>query len=256
MARDSQRWGKDRRDRHPHDHRPGARAVANIGGIHGIVAAVREERGRGGVVRSIITEERFNIPMPPAIDDRVRGIFVKVNWERAPHEPTPGRCRSRVLVIAFRNPQGGIVGLPVRRAEANKLRKCGYTHVTITWLAEDARDAAAGQRPRGYDERAFRIAWYKPRGGHWQEGEKGGEIVHAVHDELSVLEWLTRHNLLALYDIPELRVQGFLPLRDEDRSAANMRMLAPGHVPHPPNTFHAERLLRRIASLTDAETHD
>jgi hypothetical protein len=177
---------------------------------------------------------------------------VKVN--RVDDRVGSGRIGGRILVMTFHESQGGIRGLPVSRAEERKLQKLGFTHVTIAWIPPDVRDDAAGPRPTGsYDERAFRIAWWKPRGGHQHAGEKGGEVVHEVHDELSVLQWIYENDLLALYEVPHLVGQDLLPKRDDDREAENGiaaqaqaffgRPMGPVH--HEA-VFHRSRLLARF----------
>lgn len=204
MARDSRRWGKDPRDarRHKLQH-PGGKAPGIVAGVRGAVAAVREERDGRGEVRVVVTEDRYDLPVPSALRDRVRSLFVKVN--RVEDRQGSGRRGGRMLVVTFHEPQGGIRGLPVSNAQDGKLRKLGFTHVVIQWIPPEARDEAAGAHPAGpYDERAFRIAWFKPRGGHQHADEKGGEVVHEVHDELSALQWIYENDLLALYDVPHL----------------------------------------------------
>jgi len=253
MARDSQHWGKDPRDRRRHQRQhPGGRALGVVAGVHGTVAAVREERDGQGEVRAVVTEDRYDLTVPSALKERVRSLFVKVN--RVDDRRGSGRVGGCILVVTFREPQGGIRGLPVSNAQAGKLRRLGFTHVTIQAIPEASREAAAGPRPAcPYDERAFHIAWFKPRGGHQHAGEKGGEVVHETYDELSVLEWVYENDLLALYDVPHLVGQGLLPKRDDDREAENGiaaqaqalfgRPMGPVH---PERVFHRSRLLARL----------
>lgn len=255
MARDNQRWGKDPRDhrRYQRQH-PGGRALGVVAGVHGTVAAVREERDDRGEVSAVVTEDRYDLAVPASLKDRMRSIFVKVN--RVDDRRGSGRIGGRILVVTFHESQGGIRGLPVSNAQTGKLRKLGFTHVAIQAIPEASREAAAGTREFGspsYDERAFRIAWFKPRGGHQHAGEKGGEVVHEIHDELSVLEWVYENDLLALYEVPHLVGQGILPKRDDDREAENGiaaqaqalfgRPMGPVH---PERAFHRSRLLARL----------
>lgn len=253
MARDSKHWGKDPRDRRRFQRQhPGGRAPGTVAGVHGTVAAVREERDDRGEVRAVIAEDRYDLAVPAELKPRVRSLFVKVN--RVDDRTGGNRQGGRVLVVTFHEPQGGIHGLPVSNAQAGKLRKLGFTHVVIQWIPPEARDEAAGPRLDGpYDERTFRIAWFKPRGGHQHAGEKGGEIVHEAHDELSVLQWIYENALLALYEVPHLVSQGLLPKRDDDREAENGiaaqaqaffgRPMGPVH---PERVFHRSRLLGRL----------
>ncbi|MDO8621933.1 MAG: hypothetical protein Q7R80_01765 [bacterium] len=263
MARDTKHWGKDPRDHRRHQRQqPGGRALGVVAGMHGTVAAVREERDGRGEVRAVVTEERYELTVPPALKERVRSLFVKVN--RVDDRRGSGRVGGRILVVTFHEPQGGIRGLPTSRAEERKLQKLGFTHVAIQWIPEASREEAAGTRVFGsssYDERAFRIAWFKPRGGHQHAGEKGGEVVHEVYDELSVLQWIYENDLLALYDVPHLIGQGLLPKRDDDREAENGiaaqaqalfgRPMGPVH---PERAFHRSRLLARLIERYEGDS--
>lgn len=250
MARDGQHWGKDPRDRRRFQRQhPGGKASGTVAGVHGTVAAVREERDDRGEVRAVIVEDRYDLAVPAELKVRVRSLFVKVN--RVDDRTGGNRQGGRVLVVTFHEAQGGIHGLPVSNAQAGKLRKLSFTHATIQWIPPDARDAAAGERPEGpYDERAFRIAWFKPRGGHQHAGEKGGEVVHEVRDELSVLEWIYENDLLALYEVPHLVSQGLLPKRDEDREAENgIAAQAQALFGRPMGPVHSEPVFHRCRLL-------
>lgn len=247
MARDARRYGKDPRDvRRKKTARPGGSAHGVIAGTRGTIDAVREEKDRAGTVRKTITEERYNLDVPQALRNRVRSVFVKQNRIETPGSDTVRG--GRVLVITFREPQNGITGLPVSTAEERRLRKLAFVHVTIEFLPLEIRDAAAGPYLGGYDERAFRITWWKPRSGHRHEHEKGGEVVHGICDELSVLAWLSENDLGTLYEIPRAVKDRLLPMRDEDRDRENA--LALGLVPRAPKSFPRERLGARLASLS------
>ncbi len=205
----------------------------------------------------LVREERYNVPVPHALKGEVYRLFAKRNVafeldQRG--EITDTRLLGRVLVIVLHKDAKiarGIVGLPGTAADTKRLRKLGFTHLTISYLPKDCRDEAAGRRPEGYDERAFALRFYKPKGGGRHVDEKGGEEVHAVIDELSVIEWIHENDLTALYEAKPLVVNGLLPKTDEQRAeenalAAKMQIT---FQPHAQRDFHRTRLLTRYRDL-------
>ncbi|MFZ6014795.1 MAG: hypothetical protein ACOYUZ_00350 [Patescibacteria group bacterium] len=251
--------GHNRRHRNnqPRHHgRPGMPHPVSkqLDGIKGSVTAVREEKDPRGNVHNLVLEERFNVPIPNAVKDRVQSLFVKRNSTAdAERKSRVINVRSHLLVITFREPQI-ITGLPVSPAKARKLAKMSFTHVTIERLPEEASNKMHGHHDIGeYDERSYRIVWWKPKAGHRRGAEKGGEAVYELCDELAVLQWLYENGLAGLYGHRVLTSWKLLPLRDEDREhenaiTAQMQMVF-GHLfcqPHEQRDFHRTRLLSRL----------
>lgn len=215
----------------------------------------------GRLVR-LVREERYNVPVPHALKGEVHRLFAKRNiaYELDQRgEIVDTRLLGRVLVIVLHKDAKiarGIVGLPGTAADEKRQRKLGFTHLTIGYVPKGCRDDTAGPRPEGYDERAFALRFYKPKGGGRHGDEKGGEEVHAVIDELSVLEWIHENGLTALYEAKPLVVNGLLPKTDEQRAEENAlaakMQIAFGRStvePHPERDFHRSRLLTRYRNL-------
>src|SRR3989339_2209219 len=214
---------KDKRDQHHKKPHKGAKTPGHFGGKHGQVAQVREEIKGQGEVKTQVVEERFNLTVPYGLKNQIKRVFVKRNRAQdiVLGMPLSEYIRNQVLVVVFRNPQGGISGLPVTLAKKHKLQKLGFTHVTIESVPENHLDHLARPIPGDYDERHMVIRFWKPKAGHRKDGDKGGELVHEEYDELSVLEWLYENFLLDLYELPHLVSYDLLPKRDQERYAEN-----------------------------------
>lgn len=211
---------------------------------------------------AIRREDNIDLAIPQALKGRIDRIRVKTNYERHDaDEATDERYVSSVLIIGFRGGyQQGIKGLQLSDANQNDFRKRAWTHLTIECLPEPVLDAAAGLRDWNrdpfLDERGTRITWWRRGSGGQRKGQKDGEEVKSLCDELQVLEWLIENDLEALYEIGCLR--GILPLRDEDRERMN-EIAAQVHTylgaalsaapTVPDHEFHYRRLWHRIAWL-------
>ncbi|WKZ28638.1 MAG: hypothetical protein QY323_03805 [Patescibacteria group bacterium] len=221
----------------------------------------REVTEKGRIVR-FVREERYNVPVPHGLKGEVRNLFIKRNsaFELDLHGKIyDERALGRVLVIVPHKDAKiarGIVGIPGTNAETKRLRKLGFSHLTIGWIPPDRREEAAGKRPEGYDERAFALNFYHPKSGGRHAGEKDGELVHEIIDELSVLEWIDENGLAELYTSKPLLANGFLPKTDEQRAEENaiaaktqIAFGRPALQPHPEHAFHRTRLLERYRTL-------
>lgn len=227
-----------------------ARRIATLNAPRARITT-REERNGKREVTTVVAETRTDVPIPAALKDLVKSLFTKENaTARIRDHQVVELGHSRTLVVVFKKPQNGIRGLPVRKAEAGKLRKLGYTHAVIQALPE-----AAKLEVEEYGEGGWRLEFYKPKGGHRKSDERGGELVHDTQDELSVLQFLFESDLRALYECPLLTSWKTLPMTDDERErqngVANMVQALFGRSGggHPPASYHRARLLRRFEKL-------
>ncbi|MFA5130344.1 MAG: hypothetical protein WC477_05535 [Patescibacteria group bacterium] len=215
----------------------------------------RQETKADRVV-AIVAESRIDLTVPNPLKERLKAVFVKTNTETKVYGETVGETmtRSRVIVLVFKKPQNGISGLPVTPAESRKLRKDGFTHLVITSFPEGARDHTDWKIGR-YDESGWWVGFYKPKGGHAHDGEKGGEIVRDFNSELFILQFLYENDLLALYEVPLIASWGFLPKTDDARenenaaAAAIQTMFGRSERFHKEHTYHRARLLECFRDL-------
>lgn len=253
---------KDRRDqRRIKRRKKGNRSRGGPIGKNGLVTNVQSRHDEETGVTTTRTEERFQVAIPHPLRRRLKSIFVKRNSEMRSNErwDFDKHVRSMLLVIVFKRPVNGIENVLVNPAKERKLRKMGFTHVVIKQIPLLARDKVGGEWIPGYDERAYEMTFFKPRGGHRKKGDKGGESVYTICDELSVLQWLHENGLESLYTVEYLTSWGFLPKRDEDRHKYNgmcakaQAFFGRGPQPIQERQFHRYRLLKRLMQLHDEE---
>ena len=207
---------------------PSGQTIARVfdGGQTGRVTDIRDETDQDGQLTNQVMETRFDVPTPQSVRGLIKSIFVKRNVvvEREIGMRQHGRVRSDVLVIVprpkARQIVGQISGLPVNDVQAKKLRSCGFTHLTITWIPKAVRhNLFESEEHQGvtFQERSYRLAFYRPKSGHHCRGDKGGQLVHEVTDELSVMQWLFENGLEGLWDSEYLASSGLLPMHDRER---------------------------------------
>lgn len=240
------------------------RSIAKARSLRGLKPEqieIRVEEDRGRATR-IVREERHNVAVPNALKGEVHHLFVKCNisFTLADETIVDEKVLGQLLVIAFHKSAKtarGITGLPVSKAAERKLRKEGFTHVTIHALPREHRDEVAGDRGVNlYDERRFGISFYKPKAGHRDTDARGGELVEERYDELSVLQWLYENGLEPLFQVRALSGNGLLPMTDEERERKNaiaaqaqMAFGRPMIHPEPEGAFHRTRLLARLTAI-------
>lgn len=218
----------------------------------------REETEKGRL-KAIVAESRIDLPIPTGLKAKgIKSVFAKINTATEIIGESTGitTVRSRALVVAFAQPQNGIAGLPVTRAQARKLRTNGFNHLVITSVPKAAREreqweALANGR---YDESGWWIGFYKPKGGHHHRDEKGGELVQDFQSELFVLQYLYENGLTGLYEVPLIASWNLLPKRDDDREEENAATAAIQMVFGRSGRLHAEASYHR--ARLHAHFHD
>lgn len=253
---------RDRRRRQRQQRRQeGSSARGRVGGAmaparRGSVVAVRHETNNKGKITTEVTEEAFDLPMPNGLGKALKTLRIKINRTREIDGPYKGsECvRSFVLSLVFRRTVEGLLGLPVSPTRQRKLRKIAYDRVSIEKIPDNKRDELAGPAGSGYDERGWRVNFWKDGHGKRRPGKRfSGRPVHTAIDELSVLEWIFNNGLEALYESPYLIGNRLLPKTDEQRVhedgvVAGMK-LAFGVSTAQPNSessLHRSRLEKRL----------
>jgi hypothetical protein len=190
----------------------------------------------------------------------VTGVFVKMNTRFPIEAEMVGvgipQCRSLVVV----KEDGKITGLPLPKAKLKKLH-VGFRHFVIKYDPDQDREWNNNHLSDGreYDEAGFWIGWYKAKGGHRHQDEKGGELVAEFQDELSVLQYLYENGLEALYELDTLTEWGFLPMNDDRRFEEEFAHFSGGQTPsgkfienpkiYHDFSYHKYRLAQRFRDL-------